>query len=171
MIPRSTLLALPLALALSITPAPRAWAVAPEIKDDAKIFSPEAVKKANDLIREIARKHGRDLMVETFVTVPGNQADKVRELPAGEKTKFFRNWSKDRIDYHAVNGVYVLICKEPTFLWVEVSEKSVGTFGGQFGGELGKMLQKDFREKQFDEGLLRAVKQVQEKLSGTKPKK
>src|SRR2546430_858559 len=48
-----------------------ALAVAPEVRDQGKFFSPEALKKADEQIREIYRKYGQDVLVETFNTVPG----------------------------------------------------------------------------------------------------
>ncbi len=170
MIARTTCHVLPVVFVACLVCAAPAAAVAPEVKDEAKLFSPDAVKKANEQIRDIARKHGRDLLVETFPTVPGGQADQVRDLPTDERIKFFQNWAKERMDYNAVNGVYILACKEPPFLRVEVSEKARGQFGSAFGGELAKVMLRDFKEKNFDDALLKAVKQVQEKLS-TKPKK
>lgn len=147
-----------------------AAAVAPEIKDDAKFFSAETVKKANDQIKDIARKHGIDLLVETFQTVPGEQADKVKALDPTERTKFFQNWAKDRINHHVVNGVYVLICRQPPHIRVEVSDRATTRFGGGFGPDLGKLLVAEFSKKQFDEALLKAIKQVQEKLATGKKK-
>ena len=46
---------------LLILGANRAIAVAPEIKDDGKFFSADAVKKANAEIRAIARKYDKDV--------------------------------------------------------------------------------------------------------------
>src|SRR5262245_55722058 len=93
------LLALSLPALFGLTVVSRVFAVAPEIKDEAKLFSPEAVKKANEQIKDIARKHGLDLLVETFNTVPGDQAAKVKDLPREERVKFFQNWAKDRINH------------------------------------------------------------------------
>lgn len=146
--------------------ASSAAAVAPEIKDDAKFFSAETVKKANEQIKDIARKHGFDLLVETFDTVPGDQAAKVKALEPDERTKFFQNWAKDRINHHVVNGVYVLICRQPPHIRVEVTDKATARFGSAFGPELGKVLVGEFSKKQFDDGLLKAVKQLQDKLAG-----
>jgi uncharacterized membrane protein YgcG len=167
----SARMALPLAVLSCLTLAGPASAVAPEIKDEAKVFSPEAVKKANDMIRDIARKHGVDFLVETFNTVPGEQAEKVKGLDPQERTKFFQSWARERINHHVVHGVYVLVCKNPQYIRVEVSDKAVSRFGSAFGKTLGDLLVADFKEKKFDEALLTAVKQVQEKLAAAKPKK
>ena len=67
-------------------------AVPPIIKDDGKFFSAEAVKKANEEIRDITRKFGRDLLVETFATVPADQAERVKTINADERDRFFQNF-------------------------------------------------------------------------------
>jgi hypothetical protein len=74
MLPSGRTPALLLGLTLGLALGGRASAVAAEIKDAGKFFSPDAVKKANDDIREIARKYDRDLLIETYSTVPDNQA-------------------------------------------------------------------------------------------------
>jgi TPM domain len=140
-------------------------AVAPEIKDAAKFFSPEAVAKADKEIREIARKYDRDLLVETFPAVPGGQTDRVKSLSVPEREKFFANWAADRAEEAVVNGIYILVCKEPAHLQVIVTEKASGAFNRDAKSQLTKMLLKDFREKHFDEGLQAAVAFVRDRLA------
>src|SRR5438874_7743 len=86
-----------LSLAVWFACAGAAPAVAPEIKDEGKLFSPEAVKKANEEIRDLARKYDRDLLVETFPNVPDNQAEKVKAMPRADREKFFRDWAAKRM--------------------------------------------------------------------------
>jgi uncharacterized membrane protein YgcG len=141
-------------------------AVAPEIKDAAKFFSPEAVAKADKEIREIARKYDRDLLIETFSGVPGGQTERVKALSAPEREKFFANWAADRAEEAVVNGVYILVCKEPAHLQVVVTEKAAGVFNREAKGQLTRTLLKDFREKHFNEGLQAAVAFVRDRLAG-----
>src|SRR5437879_4405355 len=86
-----------------------AGAVAPDIKDDGKFFSPEAVKKANELIRDIAARSDRDLLIETFATVPAKDLDRVKAMSAKEKTEYFHQAAVERAKFRVVNGIYVLI--------------------------------------------------------------
>src|SRR5437762_49110 len=83
--------------------AGRAAAVAPEIKDGGKFFSEEAVKKANEQIREIAHKYDKDLLVETFMTVPDDKAEKVKAMSREEREKFFSEWARQRAEKAVVN--------------------------------------------------------------------
>src|SRR5438132_11429576 len=87
-----------------------ALAVAPEIRDGGKFFSGEAIKKANKEIHEIAKKYDRDLLIETFATIPGEQAERVKNMSHEERAKFFRNWAMDRAEAAVVHGVDILVC-------------------------------------------------------------
>jgi uncharacterized membrane protein YgcG len=152
-----------LTLALFVTS--RALAVAPQIKDDGKFFSEEAIKKANKQIKDIARNAEKDLLIETVLNVPGDQAERVKNMSREDRQKFFKNWAQDRADAAVVNGVYILVCRDPTYLEVIVTAKARASFGEEAYKKLRDLLLKDFREKKFDEGLQEAVNFVQEKLA------
>ena len=51
-----------------------AIAAVPEIKDDGKFFGAETIKKVNDIIRKIHDEDHKDLLIETYATVPGGAA-------------------------------------------------------------------------------------------------
>jgi hypothetical protein len=164
MIPSRRCLVLSVALAVWLTFVVRLGAVAPEIKDDGKFFSAEAIKKANEQIREICRKFDKDLLIETYPTPPAGDLDKVKNLSREERTKYFRKWAEERVKERVVNGVYVLICKDPTFLYVDVTSKAQAVFSVKNGLKVRDLLVAAFSEKRFDEGLAEAVRFVQEKL-------
>ena len=154
----------------------RSAAVAPEIKDEGKFFSADAVKKANKQIREIARKYDRDLLIETFAAVPGDQTERLKAMSREERDKFFLNWAQDRAEAAVVHGVYVLICKDPSHL--EVVGRTPSSKRMRVRSELDKqafeklrdLLLKDFRDKHYDEGLQAAVNFVEEKLAAAQSK-
>jgi hypothetical protein len=142
-------------------------AVAPEIKDEGKFFSADAVKKANEIIREIAGKSGKDLLIETFATVPGDEAEreKVKKMDGKEKYDYFRKWAAKRAEAAVVNGVYILICKDPTFFKIEVDRKSRSTFDSGAVKKLQEIVLGEFRDKRYDDGLLAAAKFVRERFA------
>ena len=47
-----------------------ALASAVDVRDDASFFSADAVEKANTQIREIEKRTGREIRIETYATVP-----------------------------------------------------------------------------------------------------
>jgi uncharacterized membrane protein YgcG len=155
-------------VALWMFVADRAAAVAPVIKDDAKYFSPEAIKKANEQIREIARKQGLDLLIETFESVPADQLEKVKGMSVKERADFFHQWARQRTEAEVVNGVYILICRNPPYLFVDVTTKARAAFGSDAISKLRSLLAQDFEQKHFDEGLEAGVKFVEETLAASK---
>ena len=92
-------------------------AVTPRVSDDAKFFSPGAVEQANQKIREIYRDYGKDLLIETVLRVPADLQPKYKALG---KTKFFADWAARRAEDSGCKGIYVLLCKTPGHLQIEV---------------------------------------------------
>jgi uncharacterized membrane protein YgcG len=156
-----------LSLALALILVSRAAAVAPVIRDDAKFFSPEVVKKANEDIREIYRKYDRDVLVESFMTVPDQHKDKVKAMSSEERSKFFQSWGEERTKATAAKGVYILVCKEPAHVRVVVTPGARAVFDRAAQEQLSKALLNNFREKQFDGGLTAAIKFIREKLAAS----
>lgn len=154
-------------VSLGLLAAP-AGAVAPVVKDEGKFFSPETVQKANEEIRDIARQSGRDLLVETYASAPGAQLDKVKDMSREEKVQFFRSWAARRTDAAVVNGVYILVCRNPAYYYVAVTPSARQAFDGAATRKLRQLLDKDFRDKRFDDALLETTKFVREQLGGTK---
>jgi uncharacterized membrane protein YgcG len=152
----------------------RALAVAPEIRDGGKFFGADAIKKANKEIREIAKQYDRDLLIETVATVPGDQAERLKAMSREDRAKFFRNWASDRADVAVVHGAYILVCKEPAFLEIVITEKGRPAFDKQAFEKLRDLLLTAFRDKRYDEGLQNAVAFVRERFAAAankEPKK
>jgi len=159
---RPAWIALPLLLGLLCAGSARA--VAPEIKDEAKFFSPDAVKKANEMIRQLARRTGFDLLIETLPAPPGEQADKLENMSPADRNKFFSTLAKQRANEVAVRGIYVLVTRTPPHLEL-AARKLPRQFTRQDFDKLRSTLIEAFRAKKYDDGLLNAVKMVQEKLT------
>jgi uncharacterized membrane protein YgcG len=154
-----------LASVCCVAAAGRGAAIAPEIKDEGKFFSPAAVKKANEQIREIARKYDVDLLIETYSSAPPNELEKLKKGSREDRSKFFKTWASERAQELAVKGVYILICKDPGHLQVEITPKLRNVLDSRFQDKLGEALLEDFRKKQYDQALQTAVKMVSEKLA------
>jgi uncharacterized membrane protein YgcG len=167
---RSLLWAIPLTLASSLF-AGAALAVAPEIRDQGKFFSAEAVRKADEQIREIYRKHGLDLLIETYQTVPSEQAEKLKGMDAAAKQKFFTHWSEARAKERVVNGLYVLIQREPRYLIVGRVGRGLKGFSAEIRGEVEQAMRNELREGRFDDALRAAVRLVEQYLGKEKEKK
>ncbi len=152
----------------------RAAAVAPEIRDGGKFFGEEAVKKGNETIREIYKKYGKDVLIETFATVPPADIDKFKDMTNDEKKAYFRKWAIQRHDLAVVQGVYILVCKQPTKLEVLISPKTKATFDSKAYRHLMELLINNFKEKRqeaFDKGLMAAVTFIKETFEKAKSEK
>jgi uncharacterized protein len=145
-----------------------AAAVTPEIKDEGKFFSAETVKKMNEEIREIYRKYDRDLLIETFASLPADKKEKFKDMSKEEKSKVFLEWAKSRAEAAVVKGVYILICKEPGRIETYVSRKERGVFDRATRVKLFKAMAEEFQDKNYEKGLTAAVKFVREKLAADK---
>jgi uncharacterized membrane protein YgcG len=148
-----------------------AHAVAPEVKDKAHFFKEETIRKLDALARQIARDSGRDFVVETVLTVPIDQKAKVAAMTSEARTKFFSNWCEDRAEATVTHGVYVLICREPAHLALEITKDSQSTFGKEEHDKLLANLLKAFKEKHFDEGILAAAEMVRDRFAVSKKEK
>src|SRR5262249_42313189 len=104
-------------------------------------------------------------LIETFATVPENLAKDVNLQDKEERTKFFEKWARDRAREEDVNGISILICKEPPHIQVEVGNHTrEKAFTLKDRDELAKGLIGKFREKKYDEGLLDTVSFVAKRL-------
>jgi S1-C subfamily serine protease len=135
------------------------------IKDEGKFFSPEVVKQANEDITALTKKYHRDLAIETFPTVPDDQAEKVKAMSKDDRAAFFRQWARERVKEEQVDGIYILICKQPSHLTVEIPARLEGQLDAKARKELVDQLLSRFREKKYDEGLTETVKFVSEHLA------
>jgi hypothetical protein len=72
-----------------------------------------------------------------------------------EREKFFRELAEERGKEVKLKGVYVLVCKNPSFLYVLVPDPS--EFPPGYATKLKTAMLDSFREKKFDEGLQKAI--------------
>jgi hypothetical protein len=130
----------------------------PPVKDEAKFFSADALEKANKKVKEIYDKYGQDVVIETFASVPADLKKKLEELEEKKKAKgrdeFFKGWAEARMKELGVRGVYVLVCKDPAYLYVLAHEETrKKAFTRKDADRLREKLLEKFRKKEFDAGL------------------
>jgi uncharacterized membrane protein YgcG len=156
-------LSLPVCLVLASTVP--AWAVVPEVQDGAGFFKPEAIAKANDELAEIGRRFRKDLLIETYATVPADKVEAVKAMDKEGRAKYFAEWANSRAKRRRVEGIYVLISKDPGHVQVEVGKQTAkSAFTSEDGNKLREILLDAFEKKEFDRGLLEGVQFVEKKL-------
>jgi HEPN domain-containing protein len=138
-------------------------AAAPGINDEAGFFSAEAVEKATQAVQKINADYPKtNVLIETVSTIPAELQGKVKELGAG---KFFPYWATQRIADAKFSGVYILLCRRPGQLQVEVDKQTrQKAFTQADVDQLVKVISAQLREKKYDAALLEGVDCVQSAL-------
>jgi uncharacterized membrane protein YgcG len=132
------------------------------ITDDGKFFSADAIQSAEAIIRQIQMVHQKDLRVETFPEIP---KELLPQFQQQGKQKFFEQWTNDRATQQRVNGVYILICRNPGRLqvWVDnATGRRLFTAGDR--DFLVQKLTPFLHRHEYDAGLLAAVRFVQRQM-------
>jgi uncharacterized membrane protein YgcG len=128
-----------------------------KVQDDAGLFSAQAREKANEQIAEIRRRFGKDLAVETVASVarPRTLDTKDREAVA----RFFDEWAARQFQDQRVNGVLVLVVREPPILRIVVGRKTRegGLFTKNDRVELTKQMVARLKAGKADEALTAAT--------------
>jgi hypothetical protein len=138
----------------------------PAIKDDGKFFKPDTLEKANKKIREIYQNYKKDVVIETL---PALSADQEKKLKDEGKEKFFAKLAVDRAKELGVNGLYIVFCKKPPHLQVEMDPQTRKQ--GFTNADRKKLIEKfiaRFREEKFDEGLLEGLDFIETTLKSNR---
>lgn len=161
---------LPWLVAASCLAPTAVLAVGAEVRDAAGLFSPAALKQADETVRRIQKEFRKDLLVETFSGVPANRtADYTRN-----REEFFSNFVRERAQSSRIDGIYVLVLKEPPphryRIQVAVGQATrQRAFMASDREELVRLLQSHFREDRFDDGLRGGVAYVERALRNNLP--
>jgi hypothetical protein len=140
-----------------------------KVRDAANFFGPETVQRANEAIADIAHRFGRDVLVESFATPPDDDGERVRAMGSDERLNYFRDWARKRMRDERINGVMILICRNPSTLYVAVSERARGVVTPEQEKAIHGALLTAFRERKYDEGLLSALRLIREAFAGQRP--
>jgi hypothetical protein len=135
------------------------------IKDNGKCFSAKAVDKALDKVYELAHRHKVDLLIDTVAEIPADKKANVRVMTAKERGRFFVDWSKSRAKAAKVDGIYVLICKQPGFIQVLLTLENKTRFDTGSAGRVTEVMRKDFMAQKFDQGLEDGIAVIENRLA------
>jgi uncharacterized membrane protein YgcG len=145
--------------------AGRVHALTAEVRDEAGFFKPQTVAQANEVIKEIKQRYKKDLLVDTVRHVPEGKRREATSPDTDVKARFFADWAIGRAREEGVNGIYVLITREPGHVEVVVGNHTRTVFPDEDRRHLEHILLAHFREKEYDEGLLEAVRYVRSALA------
>jgi len=145
--------------------AGRAHALTAEVRDEAGFFKPETVTRANEVIKEVKQRYKKDLLVETVRHVPEAERHEATSTDPAVKARFFADWADRRARQEGVNGIYVLITREPGHVEVAVGNHTRAIFPDEDRRRRVQILLSHFKKKEYDEGLLEAVRSVRSALA------
>ena len=134
-----------------------------KVVDEAKLFSSDAVRYTSPILDQIHDQLHHDLMIETFASIP----EDLRPLQAREeKATFYNNWVISEARKHGVNGVFILVTKDPPHVQVGVGNKTrENDFTLADRDELVGQLADAFHKGSFNDGLLDAARFVRKAMA------
>ena len=135
------------------------------VKDEAKLFGPEAIKAADAALAELF-KNKVDVMIETYPAGPKEKQDALKAATGDKRTALFREWTHFRMDKLDVTGFGILICSDPKSLYVDLSPDLLKQYPKDFELKVRDAILKGMKDGKPDEGLKAAVQLIVE----TKPK-
>jgi uncharacterized membrane protein YgcG len=154
-------LAIPLLAGACLLSGAPAQAADSFVRDEAGFFSPAALARAEEQIREIHRASNQDVLIETVAAL---SAEQEKERKYQGTTQFFSQWAKERVAAAECDGIYILICREPQFIQVNAGSEAEKAFPSAVRAELRRTLSRQFDKKHNDDGLLDAVGFIRSRL-------
>lgn len=148
---------------------------AADIVDEAGFFSADAIEKANREIRNIEKKSGHQIQIETYATVPLGKIDAVAKMNKTERDAFMRNWVKKVANDSHADGTVILITKDPPHIepWASGKLRDQGFTESDYV-KINKAMIDGFRSKNYDKALDQTVKELDaaySKLGSSAPKR
>lgn len=131
------------------------------VRDTAAFFSEASKAEASRRVAEIGKRFKKDLVIETYAEVPEavRQGVNLQDKPAANR--MFEEWTIKQARQLKVNGIYILLSKEPAHLQIVVGNETQRTaFTLKDRDALTSLMLARLRAKQYDEALLEGVSLV-----------
>jgi hypothetical protein len=133
-----------------------------KIQDDGKFFTAETERKVQLAANKLLKEKDLDLLIETLSASPNINPEKLKAMSSENREKFFKEYAQERCKAEKLSGVYILVCRNPGFVWVEVCGPGAANFPPGIPSRFTQTILKAFKENKFDKGLLDAVQQIVE---------
>lgn len=135
------------------------------VTDAAKLFSPEAIKAADEAVAELFKKDF-DLLIETSPAAPKEWIEKAKSAKPEERMKLFSDAAESRMKDEKAQGLAFTICMDPRFITIELTGAYKNKFPPDFARKLGEALRVLLKDKKYDEALAEVVKMVKSEFKG-----
>jgi hypothetical protein len=135
----------------------------PGPKDAGGFFGSETLKTAAARVTELETQLNLPVLIETFPAIPAELRQNLDLLDVPVREKLFAEWAQDRLKRAGVDGVGLLLCKDPPRLQVALGEKArAKLFTPANRRTLVTMFSNAHREKRADEGLIALLRMIEE---------
>ena len=134
-----------------------------QVWDEAHAFKLETLQQADRIVGQIHERFGKDLMVETFASIPDDLKPAYQQQG---KEKFFEGWSNTEGHDLQVNGVVILITQDPPHVQVAVGQDTRRrAFTLDDRDELVEKLVAVFEKRELDKGLIDAAEFIRDRMA------
>jgi hypothetical protein len=83
------------------------------VLDEAGLFSPAAIAAARDKIHQIRKEYHCAVLIDTVSRAPAADWSKATSWSGHKRAEYFHGWAKERSRELGVEGIHILICKQP----------------------------------------------------------
>lgn len=140
------------------------------VEDRAAFFSSGARSKANQRIADIEKTYGKSLAVETFTAMPDDVQKSINLEGPSNTNRVYVDWATRQARAKNVNGIYVLLVKNPSHLQAIVGKDTAQrAFTTQDRDALVSLMLGKLKAKQNDAALLDGVEFVASTLRAHAP--
>ncbi len=137
------------------------------IRDNGGFFSESAKSEATRKLSEIEQKYKKDLVIETFKEIPEEIKQGVDLTDKAAMSRLFEKWTVMQAKQQRLNGVYILLTKEPAHIQIVVGNETQNkAFTLMDRDNLASLMLSKLRKKQNDEALLEGVNFVFKTMAG-----
>ncbi|MHB1077796.1 MAG: hypothetical protein ACYC67_00240 [Prosthecobacter sp.] len=143
-----------------------ARAAAGGIQDDGAFFSEFAKVNATGTINDVSTRLHKDIAVQTFATVPEDMKATVIHQDKAATNRGFSQWAEQLARAKKVNGVFILLVKQPAHLQVVVgtdTQRQAFTLTDRV--TLIQRMLEQLRNKKNDDALIDAVNFISTTMS------
>lgn len=140
------------------------------VRDNGAFFSESAKSEATRKISEIERQYKKDVVIETFKEIPEEIKQGVDLTDKAAVGRLFEKWTVEQAKQQKVNGVYILLTKEPAHIQIVVgndTQKKAFTLLDRTN--LTSLMLNKLRKKQNDDALLEGVNFVMTTMASHAP--
>ncbi len=131
------------------------------IIDGGGFFSDTAKAEANRQLLELGARFKKEVVIETFKAIPVEVSQGVNLQDRAAVNRMFEAWTLQQARQQRVNGIYILLSKEPAHLQVIIGNETQRTlFTTKDRSVLLEVMLGKLRAKQPDEALLQGVSAI-----------